>query len=383
MERVALLAHLPLFHECRAGLLRVAESALGGPPRRSTTRRHPATCGSAASTVARGPRRALRRRRRRRGILRRGAGALRQRARPKRARSDRAKRSGLAARSAPGASWLRDVLRASVVCDDEAAVLDAFRRLAANCDVAAVKNRFRPALNGYRDVLVTGELLTLNDLVMRTLVDYAESAPDLDRFARLLDCIGARAYAAKVRSRIDTLQQRDRDRHLWSHEAADYGAALCVSDGGADVGERDRGDDDGALEAYRAALDVYVETFGAGDKLCATPLANLGASVARWTDARTAIRRVFGPDHGSSRPSPLGRARRLAGDAGAADSPAAGVALRTAADPSPGRRWLRLARLLEAKGEAAEALVYFEQALAAFEPVLARTGTRAAVQINQ
>ncbi|KAH8057221.1 hypothetical protein JL722_6869 [Aureococcus anophagefferens] len=476
MERVALLAHLPLFHECRAGLLRAA-------------------------------------------------------ARKPRSRAKAKAKADYATRSAPGASWLRDVLRASVVCDDEAAVLDAFRRLAANCDVAAVKNRFRrPALNGYRtcsspcacppaadficeiqihhkalrdaaaalgapktyaffrdfcalapaaaekaldrlvDELIDvprGELLTLNDLVMRTLVDYAESAPDLDRFARLLDCIGARAYAAKVRSRIDTLQQRDRDRHLWSHEAADYGAALCVSDGGADVGERvrrieadlaslegmeipakergwtasttsrcstgprgasttrgpifprrwtprtraagqraascaadwagllqDRGDDDGALEAYRAALDVDVETFGAGDKLCATPLANLARALANVGDyvaavdryaACLAIReRVFGPDHGSALAAlaALGRARRLAGDAaGAEDCARRGVALRTAGGPSPDATlgFLRLARLLEAKGEAAEALVYFEQALAAFEAVLgADHGTSAA-----
>ncbi|KAK7230486.1 hypothetical protein SO694_00176037 [Aureococcus anophagefferens] len=574
MERVALLAHLPLFHECRAGLLRVAESALDGSAaaldyaaapgdlRQRGLDGSPADLDAlyAAADAAAAPFAAA---------LERCGDGFEAAARKPRSRAKAKAKADYATRSAPGASWLRDVLRASVVCDDEAAVLDAFRRLAANCDVAAVKNRFRrPALNGYRDVLVTvrvpagggvhlceiqihhkalrdaaaalgapktyaffrdfcalapaaaekaldrlvdelidvprGELLTLNDLVMRTLVDYAESAPDLDRFARLLDCIGARAYAAKVRSRIDTLQQRDRDRHLWSHEAADYGAALCVSDGGADVGERvrrieadlaslegmeipakrarldclhdlallhraarrfddarayfskaldaadacggpargvvrtdwagllqDRGDDDGALEAYRAALDVYVETFGAGDKLCATPLANLAralanvgdyvaagaaqeseipnfkgsdlghfplvsadfstsdhlsersrsvdvfsvAAVDRYAACLVIRERVFGPDHGSALAAlaALGRARRLAGDAaGAEDCARRGVALRNAGGPSPDATlgFLRLARLLEAKGEAAEALVYFERALAAFEAVL-------------
>ena len=126
-----------------------------------------------------------------------------------------------------------------------------------------------------------GELLTLNDLVMRTLVDYAESAPDLDRFARLLDCIGARAYAAKVRSRIDTLQQRDRDRHLWSHEAADYGAALCVSDGGADVGERVR-----RIEADLASLEGMAIPAKRARLDCLHDLALLHRAARRFDDAR-------------------------------------------------------------------------------------------------
>ncbi|KAH8072863.1 hypothetical protein JL721_3513 [Aureococcus anophagefferens] len=229
MERVALLAHLPLFHECRAGLLRVAESALDG--------------SAAALDYAAAP------------------GDLRQR--------------GL---------------------DGSPADLDA---LYAAADAAA--------------------------------------APFAAALERCGDGLRPRAEAAARQGESGL-----RDAALDAADACGGPARGVVRTDWAGL-LQDRGDDDGALEAYRAALDVYVETFGAGDKLCATPLANLARALANVGDyvaavdryaACLAIReRVFGPDHGSALAAlaALGRARRLAGDAAGADCALRGVALRTPA----------------------------------------------------
>ena len=57
----------------------------------------------------------------------------------------------------PFVSWLFDVVRGSVLCETEDAIVHLFRAIEANpnIDIVRVKNRFNPPLfNGYRDILM-------------------------------------------------------------------------------------------------------------------------------------------------------------------------------------------------------------------------------------
>jgi len=60
-------------------------------------------------------------------------------------------------KTAPFVSWLFDVVRGSVLCETEDAIVHLFRAIEAdpNIEIIRVKNRFNPPLfNGYRDILM-------------------------------------------------------------------------------------------------------------------------------------------------------------------------------------------------------------------------------------
>ena len=60
-------------------------------------------------------------------------------------------------KTAPFVSWLFDVVRGSVLCETEDAIVHLFRGVEAdrNIEIVRVKNRFNPPLfNGYRDILM-------------------------------------------------------------------------------------------------------------------------------------------------------------------------------------------------------------------------------------